>query len=266
MRSSSSPVVRRDRRRETKSSKWETPAPVVATSKWDNLDPETEPNESSKKKSKAKHDEDIFADVASTKQKGAISDEDLDGAPLDSSPEATRHSSGSRYARYITCFSAVNHPFFFFILHRNEDQRGKLRELELKVIRYQDELEAGIHNQITGMSISEQVQQYREHLLRKVRFHSVRRKLSITLQVFDEFFSFFLHAIVSLFPRNKSKRDRSQETGDSREHEYRERRTSHGAEKSDRSGRQGIERERYKEKDRRRSISRSRSRSRSPRK
>ncbi|XP_045031760.1 U2 snRNP-associated SURP motif-containing protein isoform X1 [Daphnia magna] len=208
MRSSSSPVVRRDRRRETKSSKWETPAPVVATSKWDNLDPETEPNESSKKKSKAKHDEDIFADVASTKQKGAISDEDLDGAPLDSSPEATRHSSGSR----------------------NEDQRGKLRELELKVIRYQDELEAGIHNQITGMSISEQVQQYREHLLRK------------------------------------SKRDRSQETGDSREHEYRERRTSHGAEKSDRSGRQGIERERYKEKDRRRSISRSRSRSRSPRK
>lgn len=51
---------------------------------------------------------------------------------------------------------------------RNEDQRGKLRELELKVIRYQDELEAGIHNQISGMSVSEQVQQYREHLLRKV--------------------------------------------------------------------------------------------------
>jgi hypothetical protein len=52
---------------------------------------------------------------------------------------------------------------------RNEDQRGKLRELELKVVRYQDELEAGLHNQIPGMSVSEQVQQYREHLLRKVK-------------------------------------------------------------------------------------------------
>ena len=100
IKSSSSPVVRRDRRRETKSSsssKWETPAPVVATSKWDNIDPETDSNEPSRKKSKAKHDEDIFADLDSTKQKRAASDEDLDGAPLDSSPEATRHSSGSRY-------------------------------------------------------------------------------------------------------------------------------------------------------------------------
>nr|CAH0099607.1 unnamed protein product [Daphnia galeata] len=214
MKSSSSPIVRRDRRRgQTKSSssstsKWETSAPVVATSKWDNIDPETESNEPSRKKSKAKHDEDIFADL-DMKQKGAVSDEDLDGAPLDSSPEATRHSSGSR----------------------NEDQRGKLRELELKVVRYQDELEAGLHNQILGMSVSEQVQQYREHLLRK------------------------------------SKRDRSQERGDGREREStRERRSAHSTEKSDRSGRQGADRERYKEKDRRRSISRSRSRSRSPRK
>jgi len=99
IKSSSSPVVRRDRRRETKSSttsKWETPAPVVATSKWDNIDPDSESNEPSRKKSKAKQNEDIFADLDSTQQKGAASDEDLDGAPLDSSPEATRNSSGSR--------------------------------------------------------------------------------------------------------------------------------------------------------------------------
>lgn len=56
---------------------------------------------------------------------------------------------------------------------RNEDQRGKLREVELKVIRYQDELEAGIHNRISGMTISEQIQQYREHLLRKVCYRLV---------------------------------------------------------------------------------------------
>lgn len=173
MKSSSSPIVRRDRRRgETKSSssstsKWETSAPVVATSKWDNIDPETESNEPSRKKSKAKHDEDIFADL-DMKQKGAVSDEDLDGAPLDSSPEATRHSSGSRYCYYNT-FDFSRTSLKYFVCLRNEDQRGKLRELELKVVRYQDELEAGLHNQILGMSVSEQVQQYREHLLRKVK-------------------------------------------------------------------------------------------------
>jgi U2-associated protein SR140 len=56
-----------------------------------------------------------------------------------------------------------------FVCLRNENQRGKLRELELKVVRYQDELEAGLHHQISGMSVSEQVQQYREHLLHKVK-------------------------------------------------------------------------------------------------
>ncbi len=42
--------------------------------------------------------------------------------------------------------------------------------MELKVIRYQDELESGIQKRISGLSVTEQVQQYREHLLRKVEF------------------------------------------------------------------------------------------------
>ena len=56
---------------------------------------------------------------------------------------------------------------------RNEDRRGKLREIELKVVRYQDDLESGFTSRISGMSVSEQVQEYREHLLRKVwqQFH-----------------------------------------------------------------------------------------------
>ena len=43
-----------------------------------------------------------------------------------------------------------------------------MREIELKVVRYQDEIEAGIQSRISGMSVSEQVQKYRESLLRKV--------------------------------------------------------------------------------------------------
>lgn len=101
IKKSSSPLGRR--KRETKSSKWETPvqAPIVATSKWDNLDHESESNEPLRHKSRTKNDEDIFADLDSNKRSrsgGTVSDEDLDGAPLEnSSPEATHHSSSSRY-------------------------------------------------------------------------------------------------------------------------------------------------------------------------
>lgn len=38
----------------------------------------------------------------------------------------------------------------------------------MKVVRYQDELEAGIESRIAGMSTHEQVHQYREDLMREV--------------------------------------------------------------------------------------------------
>ena len=60
--------------------------------------------------------------------------------------------------------------FYYVSISRNEDRRGKLRDIELKVVRYQDDLEAGYQSRVSGMTVSEQVQQYREHLLRKVRF------------------------------------------------------------------------------------------------
>lgn len=53
-------------------------------------------------------------------------------------------------------------------IEKSDDRHVKLREIELKVIRYQDELEAGLQTRISGMTVAEQVQQYREQLLRKV--------------------------------------------------------------------------------------------------
>merc|ERR1712071_562993 len=77
---------------------------------------------------------------------GISDEEDLDGTPMDdSSQETIHHNSDSR----------------------NEDRRGKLRDIELKVVRYQDDLEAGNQSRVSGMTVPEQVQQYREHLLRK---------------------------------------------------------------------------------------------------
>lgn len=210
--SSSSPSVRPKQVVKAATSKWETEAPVLASSKWDNPDLESDPYEAtpSSNRKKSRGFEDIFTDAADTDAK--VSDDELDGVPLadDSSQEAAHHNSDSK----------------------NENRRGKLRDIELKVVRYQDDLEAGYQSRVSGMTVSEQVQQYREHLLRKVM------------------------------------RDYPQEVGDKESESSRKERREperRSGDKSERSG-GGREKERHKEKEKRRSTSRSRSRSRSPKK
>uniref|UniRef100_A0AAY4DCT6 U2 snRNP-associated SURP motif-containing protein n=1 Tax=Denticeps clupeoides TaxID=299321 RepID=A0AAY4DCT6_9TELE len=50
----------------------------------------------------------------------------------------------------------------------NEEKRSKLREIELKVMKFQDELESGKRPKKSGQSIQDQVEHYREKLLQKV--------------------------------------------------------------------------------------------------
>ncbi|XP_061096751.1 U2 snRNP-associated SURP motif-containing protein-like isoform X2 [Conger conger] len=49
----------------------------------------------------------------------------------------------------------------------NEEKRTKLREIEVKVVKFQDELESGKRPKKSGQSIQEQVQHYRDKLLQK---------------------------------------------------------------------------------------------------
>ena len=51
----------------------------------------------------------------------------------------------------------------------SEERRLKLREVELKVVAYQDDLESGQRSVKTGYTLQEQVQHYRTKLMRKVR-------------------------------------------------------------------------------------------------
>uniref|UniRef100_A0A8K9Y7I0 U2 snRNP-associated SURP motif-containing protein n=1 Tax=Oncorhynchus mykiss TaxID=8022 RepID=A0A8K9Y7I0_ONCMY len=50
----------------------------------------------------------------------------------------------------------------------NEDRRTKLREIEVKVMKFQDELESGKRPKKSGQSLQEQVEHYRDKLLHKV--------------------------------------------------------------------------------------------------
>uniref|UniRef100_A0A3B4TQF7 U2 snRNP-associated SURP domain containing n=1 Tax=Seriola dumerili TaxID=41447 RepID=A0A3B4TQF7_SERDU len=49
----------------------------------------------------------------------------------------------------------------------NEEKRTKLREIEVKVMKFQDELESGKRPKKPGQSIQEQVEHYRDRLLQK---------------------------------------------------------------------------------------------------
>ncbi|XP_024910244.1 U2 snRNP-associated SURP motif-containing protein isoform X3 [Cynoglossus semilaevis] len=53
------------------------------------------------------------------------------------------------------------------MLERNEEKRTKLREIEVKVMKFQDELESGKRLKKPGQSIQEQVEHYRDKLLQK---------------------------------------------------------------------------------------------------
>jgi U2-associated protein SR140 len=75
--------------------------------------------------------------------------------------------------RYYLLVASVN-SFFpqspHYVNHRdlNEDRRARLREIELKAVQYQDELECGQRTLKSGWSIQQQVEHYRRKLLRKV--------------------------------------------------------------------------------------------------
>lgn len=50
----------------------------------------------------------------------------------------------------------------------NEERRNRLREIEVKIMQYQDELESGRRTLKSGMTIQGQVEHYRKKLIRKV--------------------------------------------------------------------------------------------------
>jgi len=141
-----------------KPSKWETvdedtlKEQAVSTSKWDFLDQDED------------HD-------------GEPMDEDLDGQPLEDD-DTISHSRGdededSRSRISQEEYGPVYDPRDNIrdMVKREEmtsERRAKLREVEVKVMKYQDEIEGGKRNRKGGLTISEQVEKYRQKLLQKV--------------------------------------------------------------------------------------------------
>ncbi|XP_011632948.1 U2 snRNP-associated SURP motif-containing protein [Pogonomyrmex barbatus] len=91
----------------------------------------------------------------------------------------------------------------------NEERRNRLREIEVKIMQYQDELESGRRTLKSGMTIQVQVEHYRKKLIRK----SEREMKDAKSEERDE------------EKRREKKRSRST-TPESPSHSYRDRRRS----------------------------------------
>jgi hypothetical protein len=75
------------------------------------------------------------------------------------------------YHLHIASVNSLFLSLTHYVNHRdlNEDRRARLREIELKAVQYQDELECGQRTLKSGWSIQQQVEHYRRKLLRKVQ-------------------------------------------------------------------------------------------------
>ncbi|XP_023680212.1 U2 snRNP-associated SURP motif-containing protein isoform X1 [Paramormyrops kingsleyae] len=126
-------------------SKWEAvdgstlEAQAVTTSKWEIFEQPEEAKKSHKVEAQESEDEDDTRSSHSAEQRpfsNPVKDDSSD-------PKSAKLSEMS------------------------EERRAKLREIELKVMKFQDELESGKRPKKSGQSIQEQVEHYRDKLLQK---------------------------------------------------------------------------------------------------
>ncbi|XP_016395195.1 U2 snRNP-associated SURP motif-containing protein-like isoform X4 [Sinocyclocheilus rhinocerous] len=127
-------------------SKWEEvdgtalEAQAVTTSKWEIFDP---PDESEKSKTSATRE---------TESKDSL--KSSSAADQQSYTNPVREEYDLKSAKFS---------------EMSEEKRAKLREIELKVMKFQDELESGKRPKKSGPSIQEQVELYRDKLLQRVK-------------------------------------------------------------------------------------------------
>lgn len=126
-------------------SKWETIAPdqveaqAITTSKWDTLD--------------TKHS------GRSTRKRSYEDDDDEEDEEL-SGRESEEEDSPRTGARQASGSGQKTQSY-------DEEKRAKLREVEVQTIKYQDELESGTRSLREGMTMTGQLEQFRQRLMNK---------------------------------------------------------------------------------------------------
>ncbi|BFZ00599.1 hypothetical protein BsWGS_03638 [Bradybaena similaris] len=145
------------------------PQPTFIRSKWEEVD-ETELQAQAMTTSKwemlEEPDEENNEEVA----------EDIDGMPLEELKQSNPQSEDSegeeeraseQESPNVSRSSTKEDSYNLKLSLMSEERRQKLREIEVKVVKYQDELEVGKRSRKSGMTMQDQVEYYRRKLHRK---------------------------------------------------------------------------------------------------
>lgn len=111
---------------------------------------------------------------AMTTSKWDLLEASHDNNSQDSSLNANDQDSPIDYGDTRSIFNVIESTDINYINYRNmsEERRMKLREIEVKAVQYQDELESGQRTLKVGWTVSQQVEHYRRKLLRKAEKES----------------------------------------------------------------------------------------------
>jgi hypothetical protein len=123
---------------------------VTTTSKWDLFEQENSSTSLEEKDGPAKEN-----GKGSLGLLNSYNDDDMDGEPVEDAEDRTPSEVGKVGVE-------------IYEDEMSEERRLKLRQIENKVLAFQDELESGRKKMKPGETIHSLVNQYRERLLRKV--------------------------------------------------------------------------------------------------
>lgn len=132
-------------------SKWETvdssllEEQAMTTSKWEMLEKDEEPEEEEEEEEEKEEEEEEGGEAEEEDE----SSQDEAEASKESTPKPVEMS---------------------------EEKRARLREIEVKVMKFQDDVEAGRRSRKSGLTLQEQVQKYREKLLQKEKIKEEERQ------------------------------------------------------------------------------------------
>ncbi|KAK8738232.1 hypothetical protein OTU49_004118 [Cherax quadricarinatus] len=158
------------------SSKWESVSPkrvqaqAVTTSKWEVV----EANQSEDEGADGSDSTPVYDNSGPHTQRSQNShdEDDLDGIPLvyDDYKRKTRDSSedDSQSQDNTSDYSEDSRGFDRLQGDASEERRARLRDIEVRVLQYQDELEQGLRSLKPGYSIHRQVAHYRHKMLKKI--------------------------------------------------------------------------------------------------
>ncbi|XP_066975259.1 U2 snRNP-associated SURP motif-containing protein isoform X1 [Macrobrachium rosenbergii] len=159
------------------SSKWESVSPkrvqaqAVTTSKWEVIEANQSGDDAATNGSDSTPVYDRSGSVTHMNQ-NSHDDDDLDGIPLvyDDYKRKRRDSSedDSQSQDNTSEYSEDSRGFDRLQGDVSEERRAKLREVEIRVLQYQDELEQGLRSLKSGYSIHRQVAHYRHKMMKKI--------------------------------------------------------------------------------------------------